>query len=208
MSKKNPYENASDFNPDDILDNLRDRRTVPDMGEEQEIFSTAPLYGDEALSDQQVAALAKERVCPNCPSGREADEARLRALAEVDNIRKRMLREKEESVRFAASNVLTDILPSLDNLDLALEHAKGKEACLDFFIGVEMTKKLMLDALKRHGLEPIGSVGEEFDPAVHEAVGMNADPNVDNGAICTILNKGYKLHERLLRPARVVVCKK
>lgn len=207
MNRNNPYDNSSDFNPDDILDNLKDRRSVPDMGEQQEVFTAAT--GDaEVLSDQELARQARERICPECPSGKEADETRLRALAEVDNIRKRMLKEKEESIRFAASNVLADILPALDNLDLALEHAKGQVACKDFFIGVDMTRKLMLDALKRHGLDPVGSIGEVFDPAVHEAVGMNADPDVDNGAICTILNKGYKLHERLLRPARVVVCKK
>lgn len=192
MNKKNPYGPGDDFNPDDILDNLKDRHTVPDMGEPQNLFTAAPGHADpaaEVLTDDALAALAKERLCPNCPVAKEANEARLRSLAEVDNIRKRVLKEKDESIKFAASSVLSDILPALDNLDLALEHARNQEACKDFFIGVDMTRKLLLDALKRHGLEPVGEAGEMFDPAVHEAVGMNADPDVENGAVCTILNK-------------------
>ena len=208
MNKKNPYGyNSMEFNPDDISGNLQDRHAVPDMGDPQELFTTAGGGAAEVLSDSALADLAKQRLCPQCPTAKEAEEVRLRAFAEVDNMRKRMLKEKEEAIKYAASKVLNDILPSLDNLDLALEHAKNQAACKDFFVGVEMTRKLLLDALKNHGLEPVGGTGEVFDPAIHEAVGVAPSSEVDNGAVCSILSKGYKLHDRLLRPARVVVCK-
>lgn len=161
------------------------------------VMDEMPEEGPIYHSDEEFEALKKE-----------AGEAKLRAMAEVDNIRKRLQREKEEAVRYAASSVLADILPSLDNLDLALEHAKGKEACKDFFIGVDMTRKLLLDALKKHGLEPVGCLGDEFDPNFHEAVGMNAHPDYADNHVCGLMSKGYKLNDRLLRPARVVVSKK
>lgn len=137
----------------------------------------------------------------------EAEEIRLRALAEADNARKRLLREKDEAVRFAASAVLSDIIPSLDNLDLALEHAKGNAACKDFFVGVEMTRKLLMEALQKHGLSQVGAVGEIFDPAIHEAMSLVQDPAVPDGAISALMTRGYKLHDRLLRPAKVIVAK-
>jgi molecular chaperone GrpE len=153
--------------------------------------------------------------CPRCKAAEEnaarvlaeAEDTRLRALAECDNLRKRLLREKEEAGRYLASAVLSDILPSLDNLDLALEHAGNNEACKDLITGVEMTRKLLLDSLRRHGLEQVGEAGEPFDPGLHEAVSTVSRPDLPEGSIAVLLSRGYKLHDRLLRPARVAVCK-
>ncbi len=143
--------------------------------------------------------------CPRCA---EAEKARLRALADLDNARKRLAREKEDFTRHAAENVLSDILPALDNLDLALSYAPQDAVCKNFVVGVDMTRKLLLDALARHGLEQVGALGEIFDPAVHEAVGMEPHPEYAAGQVCGLMNKGYRLKDRLLRPARVTVCKK
>lgn len=167
--------------------------------------------GEDLLSvvpDDRLREECERRLCPSCPVKKEADEARLRALAELDNAKKRLAREREEQVRFAAEAVLGDILPSLDNLDLALQHAGNYEGCKDFVVGVQMTRKLLQDALSRHGLAQVGAVGEEFNPALHEAVGMVNAPDVPDNHVCSLLSSGYTLNGRLLRPARVVVCKK
>lgn len=167
--------------------------------------------GDDLLSMVPKDALRAEcekRVCPSCQVKKEADDARLRALADLDNAKKRLAREREEQVRYAAESVLSDVIPSLDNLDLALQHAGGHEACKDFVVGVQMTRKLMGEALGKHGLTQVGEVGEEFNPAVHEAVGMVNSPDIPDGHVCALLSNGYKLNDRLLRPARVMVCKK
>ncbi len=160
------------------------------------------------LSDEQLVALCRQRVCPECSVKKEAEEIKLRSLADLDNARKRLAREKDEQVRFAAEAVLSDILPSLDNLDLALQHAGSHEACKNFVVGVQMTRKLMLDALQKHGLVQVGAMGEEFDPSRHEAVGMQDVPEVPEGYVCGLLSYGYTLKDRLLRPARVMVCKR
>lgn len=179
---------------------IQSRHQEAQSGEGGNLLS---VIAQDALEEE-----CKKRVCPSCKVKKEADDAQLRALAELDNAKKRLAREREEQVRFAAESVLTDIIPSLDNLDLALQHAGAHEACKDFVVGVQMTRKLMQEALAKHGLTQTGSLGEEFNPAVHEAVGMNNAPDVPNGHVCSLLSSGYSLNGRLLRPARVMVCRK
>ena len=151
--------------------------------------------------------MCRERVCPECDVNQQAEDARLRAMAEAENVKKRLMRETEELRKYLGETLLADLLPVLDNLDLALDLAKGLEACKDFVTGVEMTRKIFLDTLTRHGLEPVGAVGEEFDPQVHEAVGMEQDPEVADNAVARLVQRGYILKGRLLRPAKVMVNK-
>ena len=171
----------------------------------------ASLNTEELLSivpEDRLRAECQKRICPACPVKKECDDANLRALADLDNAKKRLAREREEQVRFAAESVLNDILPTLDNLDLALRHSDSYKGCKDFVVGVQMTRKLLLDALAKHGLAQAGAVGDAFDPALHEAVDMVDAPDVANNHICSRLSYGYTLNGRLLRPARVMVCKK
>ena len=142
-----------------------------------------------------------------CPLCADAEKARLLALAELENSRKRLAREKEDFLRYAGESILADILPALDNLDLALAYAPEGKECKNFVVGVDMTRKLLLDALARHGLEQVGELGETFEPSRHEAVDMVSNQNYQSGQVCALMTKGYKLKDRLLRPAKVAVCK-
>jgi molecular chaperone GrpE len=183
-------------------------------GSEQSSEGIAASFGtgEDLLSlvpDARLQEECQKRLCPACPVKKEFEDTHLRALADLDNSKKRLAREREEQVRFAAESVLGDIIPSLDNLDLALQHADNYKGCKDFVVGVQMTRKLLLDALAKHGLaQAEGAVGEVFNPALHDAVGMVDAPGVADNHICSILSHGYTLNGRLLRPARVVVCKK
>ncbi len=132
-------------------------------------------------------------------------DKRLRVLAETENLKKRLIKEKEEFVRFAAEGVLSDMVPVLDNLDLALQHGRAVAACKDFVMGVEMTRKVFLDILARHGLDAFGAPGEAFNPELHEAMGAQPDKNVPEGHIISVMLKGYSLRGRLLRPAKAMV---
>ena len=133
------------------------------------------------------------------------NDRRLRALAEAENIKKRLVKEKEEFVKFAAEGILADLLPVLDNLDLAIRHGQGVSGCKDVLLGVEMTRKVFLDTLAQHGLEAFGQPGEPFDPNLHEAVSVEAAPGTPEGRVLAVQLKGYRLRGRLLRPAKVVV---
>ncbi len=157
------------------------------------------------LSDEELRALCADRVCPACPEKAEFDDQRLRHLAELDNTRKRMQREMDEFRKYAAEGVLADLVPILDNLDLAIAHGGSDPACKNLLLGVDMTRKLFLDALAAHGLTAVGCEGEDFTPELHEAVGQEAHPEHAPGKVCKLLKKGYKLRERLLRPAMVMV---
>lgn len=159
------------------------------------------------LSEEELAALCERRVCPECDVMEQARQDRLRAMADAENLKKRLQRETDELRKYAGESILGDLLPVIDNLDLALEHGRGNEACKDFVMGVDMTRKIFLETLKSHGLEPVGGKGEEFDPNVHEAVGTTADEGVGDNEVSQVAQTGYTLKGRLLRPAKVMVNK-
>ena len=160
------------------------------------------------LTDEELVALCKSRICPVCSQKQEADDSRLRALAEMDNFKKRLTREQDEFKKYASEGVITDLLPSLDNLELAIEHGKKDLACKDVVTGVALTHKMLLDALSRHGLVAVGNIGQVFDPAEHEAMGQQESAEMEAGRIMGIMQRGYRLRDRILRPARVMVSAK
>jgi molecular chaperone GrpE len=126
----------------------------------------------------------------------------MRTLADFENYRKRADREKTEFFKYALAGVLKDLLPVLDNFDRALDHAESGD---DFHKGVALIYKQMWDVLQRHGLRPIEEAGVPFDPRIHEAVVQEENPSVPSNTVVAILQKGYFLHDRLLRPAMVKV---
>ncbi len=163
----------------------------------------------EMTDEEIIEPIAETQDCPQCAAVKaEAQESHLRALAELENVKKRLQREKDEQARYASESVLSDLLPTLDNLDLALQYGSQVEACKDMLMGVEMTRKLLLDAVKNHGLEPVGAKGEAFNPEIHEAMGQEPSAEMPEGHVLNVLQKGYKLKERLLRPAKVMVSAK
>lgn len=135
----------------------------------------------------------------------EIEDMRLRMAAEMDNFKKRLRREHEEQMRYASERVLSDLLPALDNLDLAIQYGTQHEACKDMMQGIEMTRKQLLDAVARSGLVSVGETGEQFNPEIHEAIGVEDRPDLEKGMVSRVLQRGYKLNDRLMRPAKVMV---
>jgi molecular chaperone GrpE len=134
-------------------------------------------------------------------------DAALRARAELDNYRKRMVREKEETIRYANSSLLEDLLPILDNFDLGLEAGRKSPEAAGIVQGFEMVKKQLEDFLRNQGVEIVDAEGREFDPNLHDAVGQEVSADVPEGVVLRQLRRGFKLRDRLLRPASVVVSK-
>lgn len=126
----------------------------------------------------------------------------IRTLADFDNFRKRAEREREDQRRYALSEVLREFLAIQDNLDLALTAGGSIE---DVRRGVEMISRQLRDLLRRHGVEEVAAQGERFDPAIHEAVSRAEDPHVSEPTVAEVMRRGYRVHERLLRPAMVKV---
>ncbi len=136
----------------------------------------------------------------------------LRMAAEFENYKKRAEREQQNSVRFATEGLLRDLLPVLDNLEQALLAAvagqKPEDKSYETVItGLKMVLKHFQDTLARFGIQSFSALGLTFDPLKHEAVMERENTNVASGQVLEEFQKGYMLHERLVRPARVVVSK-
>ena len=126
-----------------------------------------------------------------------------RSAADLDNFRKRAIRERDEARKFAIESVLKDLIPVADNLERALAHANGGGGALAD--GVSMIRKQFLSALERNGAKPFEPNGEPFDPQFHEAMQQVPRTDVEPGTCIEVFQKGWMLHERLVRPAMVVI---
>jgi molecular chaperone GrpE len=130
----------------------------------------------------------------------------LRTAAEFDNYRKRVERERRELSEYAGADILTDLLPIVDDLERALQAPAGGDA-ETYRRGVELIHRQMLNLLQKRGVKPIDAVGTQFDPNFHEAVMQEVSPDHREGEVMAELRRGYTLGDRLLRPSVVKVAK-
>ncbi len=128
-----------------------------------------------------------------------------RNAAELDNYRKRTARDLQETVKYANGSLLESLLPVLDNFDYGMQAAKAEAEGSNLYIGLSMVLRQVQDFLKENGVEEITAVGAPFDPNVHEAVSQQPSHEVPEGIVSAQTRKGYKLRDRLLRPASVIV---
>jgi molecular chaperone GrpE len=135
----------------------------------------------------------------------EAQSQVLRAQAELDNFRKRMRREMEEERRYASAPLLRDLFPALDNLERAVATAEQNESAAGLVQGVKMVVQQIGHILEQHGCRRIPVTGENFDPHVHEALTQQPSDETPAGAILMETRAGYQLHDRVLRPAQVII---
>src|SRR6185369_14417086 len=136
---------------------------------------------------------------------KDTHERLLRTAAEFDNFKKRALKEKEDVQRFGIERLLKDFLPVMDNLERALEHAEQHDP-RQVIEGIRLVQKLFENTLAKHGVVGFSAVGKPFDPGLHEAL-MQQDSEAPPGTVVSEMAKGYKLNDRLIRPAAVVVAK-
>ena len=167
--------------------------------------------GDSTIEEieHEMELAAKQAASGAPPPPAASDEAMLemkdrymRTLADFENYRKRADREKSDFYKYALQEVLKDLLPALDNFDRALDHAEDGD---DFHKGMLLIYKQLVDTLRKHGVRPIDESGVKFDPNIHEAVIREENPSIPSQTVTAILQKGYFLHDRLLRPAMVKV---
>jgi molecular chaperone GrpE len=177
-------------------------------GADEEAGAPAEASAAEAApseTPEQRISVLEEMLREKTREATESYDRFVREVAEGENFKKRMQRDKAEAIRYANESMLRDLLPVIDNLEWALEHA-GDGGDSSIVEGVQLTLKLFKDVLEKHGATEIAIIpGTPFDPAVHEAVGMEAAPELAPNSVLRVQQKGYRLRERLLRPARVTV---
>lgn len=177
---------------------------------------SAPLAEPVQLEDGAADALAALRARIEALEARERElsaqvdqerERTLRAMADLDNARKRAQRERDEVVRYGLERTLKDLLPVIDNLDRALELGERTGKWDGLAEGVRMTRKLLEDTLAKQGLKAFSARGQTFDPHLHEAMGHEERTDVAPGTVGTEVLRGFTLHDRLVRPALVMVAR-
>lgn len=164
-----------------------------------------PAANSEANPEQQIAEL-QSRLEAAEAAAQAAKESELRSIAELDNVRKRAERQTATAARYANEKILADLLGIADSLDLGLVAAEKPGAdSQSLKEGMELTHKQMLSILEKHGVTPVNPKGEAFNPDLHEAVSMVPSADVAANHVLDVMQKGYRIHDRLLRPAMVIV---
>lgn len=209
--------------PDELVP---DEPVVEDLTAEDGLRQAA-YGGEEAAGEfvEEAEAAASPLVGGELPVGGPADrvvaleaevaglkDELLRALAETENVRRRGQRERADLQKYAAGPVVKDLLSVADNLARALESVEAEGLSDDgplksLVEGVQMTQRELAQAFERHAIREIEALGQKLDPHVHEAMFEVPDPNQPNGTVVQVVQPGYRLHDRLLRPARVGVAK-
>ena len=164
---------------------------------------------DQAPEEKPLEKLTKEELREKIKKLEQEKQTNfdlyLRAQAEMENMKKRAKKEKEDWLRYANETLIKELLPVMDNLENAISHSNNEHSFDALREGVELTLKGMKDSLMKSGVEEVKAQGEAFDPCFHEAVSEVEDASVKSGTVVYELQKGYILNQRLIRPARVVV---
>lgn len=166
---------------------------------DEQVFSTE---ADERIAELELAlAQAEQRA-------EESKDRAVRAVAEMENVRRRAAQDVEKAHKFALEKFANELLTTVDNLERALAIAEQEESInANFLEGIELTHKSLLSTLTKFGVEAVGEEGETFNPDLHQAMSMQAAEGKENNTILAVMQKGYTLSGRLLRPAMVMVVK-
>jgi len=194
---------------DDLMKN--DYPEAVEAGDKKEADGQASITEEDVVGSSEVnndlaeLRAALERAEKDASEHRDAA---LRAQAEMQNIRRRAERDVEHAHKFGQEKLINEILPVVDNLERALEvQGEGGDFAKALREGVEMTLSLMLKALEKFQVVQISPQGEPFDPQLHQAMSIVENPNVEPNTVIAVMQKGYSLHGRLVRPAMVMVSK-
>ncbi len=186
-----------------------ERRNEQDAVQNQaEAQGEDPALKDLEQAEQQVEEDLQKALEEARQQAADHWDALLRVKADMENLRRRTRIDVENAHKFALEKFINELLPVLDSMEMGIE-AAGKEGATVETLkeGMEMTFKMMLDVLSRFGVERIDPAGERFDPQKHEAMTMVPSADHEPETVMDVIQKGYSLNDRLVRPARVVVSK-
>ncbi len=199
MTKNHPLpEEAQD--EDTALASPADQPETPSTDQEAEESD------ENSQQNEEVTGLSHQLLEKN-EELHALNDKYLRLAAEFDNYKRRVQRDQSDTIRFANERLFKDLLPTLDNLERALQSGREQALIEGLLEGVELTYKHFLDTLQKMGMKQVASVGELFDPAKHQAVGQVESLTIPENVIVDEYQKGYFLHDRILRPAMVTVAK-
>ena len=206
MDKEKSQMEATNMNTEEAKTEAQATEEAPEAsaGTDPETETTAKVAAEAPSAEAAEAATpADSEAKPEQPDWKDRYA---RAMADFDNFRKRTVRDREDLVKFAAKDVIKDVLATVDNLARALDGAKDR-ADDPFVKGVQLVYDGLLKTLADHGATPLDSVGEPFDTNYHEALTSLPSEDVEEGVVMNEVQRGWLLHGKPLRPAKVVVSK-
>lgn len=208
-----PIQSESKDDPSDSEHAVAGRSSggpPPTKADQAPMPKAPPPARDANAAEADLAPSPEEQLAAAEQTAQDNYDRFLRAAAELENFRKRSARELSELRKYANQSLVRDLLPVVDNLERAIEAARaGDAAAQPLLEGVDMIRRDILKVFEGNGVSPVETVGRPFDPTVHEAVMQEAAvDDVPDNTVVRELQKGYCMHERLLRPAMVVVAKK
>ena len=184
--------------------------------QEQELEQSAELINDEqqtpdvaepAVATDELSALQQQLSAAEAAAQEEKDRA-LRIVAEMENLRRRAAQDVEKAHKFALEKFTGELLPVIDSLERALELAdRDNETLKPMMEGVELTLRAMLTTVGKFGVEQVNPMGDAFDPNRHQAISMVENGNVAPNSVIAVMQKGYELNGRVIRPAMVMVAR-
>lgn len=168
-----------------------------------EDLSAEPENSDSEVSNRNLNKKIQETYSKN----EDLQDKYVRVLADLENLKRRQIKEREEAVQRTRSQIMGDLLPSLDAFQMGIQEAEKEESTKNIFVGISMAFKQMENVLGEYGLEIINPDDSEFDPKFHEALSYQASEDVKEGFVLQTIRIGYRIKDKLLRPASVIISK-
>lgn len=221
MSELN--EQTAQMEDQETITGTGEDKAEPEKAETNQAESSANKVSEETGDDQDAQDAPEEEKADGQPEGSEApeekadsvktaeqqkkedDEKYMRLMAEFQNYKKRVAKEKQDIQSFANEKIITELLEVLDNFERSLEHSSDADE--NYVKGMEMIFQQLKTAMEKAGLKEIQALGEDFDPAVHNAVMQEESDELESGKVSKVLQKGYKLNDKVIRAAMVAVAK-
>ncbi len=206
------------MNSGDIMSNEENKIKEEELQQQQEVEQEAEVVGTDAdiewneeteLDEKEVKIAQLEAALLSSEAKvQEQQDSVLRAKAEVENMRRRSEQEIDKARKFALNKFAEELLPVIDNLERAIQAADTEnEAIKPLLEGVELTHKTFADVVSKFGLKEINPEGETFNPELHQAMSIQESPDHEANTVMFVMQKGYELNGRLIRPAMVMVAK-
>lgn len=189
-----------------MSEELKKETTTQDTSDEPVKAEEAEVQVDESVEETSEASSEQSELVQLQADYDELSDRFIRTQAEMQNLQRRHKRDKEATLKFRAQALAKDIIPAIDNLERALQTEVDTTSAENFKKGVQMVLDSLQAALKQNNIEQVEAIGKPFDPTVHEAVAqIPASDGQESGEVIEVLEKGYTLHDRVLRAAKVVV---
>ena len=216
MSKTATNQNETQTESEDMLQEDQEFQETENLDEAEKVTeevsasAEATEEGDDSVDEETEVSdrepTVEERAADAESKYKEMQDRYLRLNAEFDNYKKRMMRENSDRLKYFNMELIKELLPSVDNLERAISHAGDENSDLENMIeGLQMVYKGMQEAFGKFGVSEIESIGKEFDPNCHQAVGMIESQEVPENHVAEECLKGYYLHDRIIRPTMVRV---